>query len=134
VRFLDRKRKIEGLLFLFIASRYLIRFVNPGNQVEEAAVILRFGVQLEHGRRKTTDNRAPPVSDQERARGLSQRSWAGPLGIVRRGTGGGSGPLGAAQAPARESRPSARRLPGKKVNILSFFSFLCLLVFKKYLK
>jgi hypothetical protein len=41
---------------------------------------------------------------------------------VRGGKKGGSGPLGAAQAPARESRPSARRLPGKKVSIL-FFSF-----------
>jgi hypothetical protein len=30
-----------------------------------AAVILRFGVRLEHGRRKTTDMWPPPVSERK---------------------------------------------------------------------
>jgi hypothetical protein len=45
---------------------------------------------------------------------------------MRRGKEGGSGPLGAGQAPARESRPAEQQ-----VSFFFFFLFTC---FQKYLK
>jgi hypothetical protein len=46
-----------------MASIGRVRVGNPEESVAATAVVLRFGVRLEHGRRKTTDRWPPPVSE-----------------------------------------------------------------------
>jgi hypothetical protein len=65
---------------------------------------------------------APTRQREEERKTLLLRHWAGPSGGSRGGK--KTAPTSAhsaAQAPARKSRPSARRLPGKKVSVLFFF-------------
>jgi hypothetical protein len=49
-----------------MASIGRVRVGNPEEPVAATAVVLRFGVRLEYERRKTTDHRAPPVSEARR--------------------------------------------------------------------
>jgi hypothetical protein len=78
-----------------MASIGRVRVGNPEEPVAATAVVLRFGVRLEYERRKTTDHRAPPVSEARRegaagrARLLDSavmgRCGAGPVHTSRRG-------------------------------------------------
>jgi hypothetical protein len=95
-----------------MASIGRVRVGNPEEYVAATAVVLRFGVRLEHGRRKTTDRWPPPVSETMKGEARLPRLWAGLgcwTGTPRRAAALLIGPRGAAQAPARESRPSGHR-------------------------
>jgi hypothetical protein len=91
-----------------------------------AAVVLRFGVRLEHERRKTTDMWGPVVSEARRKRGARTRRRA--AAVLTRPTRSGPG------ASAGEQAVGPSGCQGRKVNCFFSFvlSFLYLLVFKLF--
>jgi hypothetical protein len=78
-----------------MASIGRVRVGNPEEPVAATAVVLRFGVRLEHERRKTTDHRAPPVSEARREGAAGRARLLGHCDAVLGRCGAG-----------RESRPS----------------------------